>query len=264
MITPLLVRTSFVSLTLLAVFDVARAQSPAPIQLRLVVQRRIDEMTTPQTFGLTGANKPNGRMYRLRESIPGKLPEYVAREDGGLRLSIADAAADGWLAFYRSPPGVDEPRNSRFAAVLYGAGGERRWTVALNELMSRPDRLEITDVRYAGGRLYFNESCQSYSREAGGRCSSLVRVDPVARRVDWRTPPLVSNGIFILHGPWVISGYGFTAEPDSVFVIDRETGRILARARVDTAPEYLEVKDGRLYVMTSRSLYVFEIVQGRR
>jgi hypothetical protein len=187
----------------------------------------------------------------------------VAREEDGMQLSIADPTADGWLAFYRTPPGRDEPRNSRSAAVLYGAGGERKWALGLNPLMSRPDRLEVTDVRYAGGRLYFNESCQSYSREAGGRCSSLVRADPAAGRVDWRTPPLVSNGIFILYGPWVIAGYGFTAEPDFVRVIDRETGRILATARVDTAPEYLEVRNGRLNVMTSRSLYVFEIVPGR-
>jgi hypothetical protein len=240
----------------------ARAQSVTPVHLRLVVQRRIGAMTTPQTFGLTGANKPNGRMYRLRESVPDKTPEYVPRQEDGLDLSIAEATSDGWLAFYRSPPGRDEPRNSRFAAVMYGAGGERRWTLPLNPLLSRPDRLEITDVRYANGKLYFNESCQSYAREAGGRCSSLVRVDPVTRRVEWRTPPRVSNGIFILDGTLVIAGYGFTAEPDSVRVIDRETGRILAATGVDTAPEYLEVKDGRLYVMTSWSLYVYEIVPG--
>lgn len=236
------------------------AQAAAPVHLRLVVQRRIGAMTTPQTFALTGANKPNGRMYRLRESVPDKTPEYVARQVDGLGLSIAEATSDGWLAFYRSPPGRDEPRNSRFAAVMYGAGGQRRWTLPLNPLLSRPDRLEITDVRYANGKLYFNESCQGYAREAGGRCSSLVRVDPAAGHVEWRTPPRVSNGIFILDGAYVVAGYGFTAEPDSVRVIDRETGRILAATGVDTAPEYLEVKGGRLYVMTARSLYVYRIV----
>jgi hypothetical protein len=252
-------------LALVATFatDVAHAQTPATVRLRLVVQRRIGATTTPQTFGLSGANKPNGRMYRLRQAIPDRAPDYVAREMDGLELYVADPAADGWLAFYRGAPGSDEPRNSRYVAVLYGAAGERRWTLPLNPLMSRPDHLEVTDVRYAGGRLYFNESCQSYSREAGGRCSSLVRADPAAGRVDWRTPPLVSNDVFILYGPWVISGYGFTAEPDSVFVVDRETGRVLASARVDSAPDYLEVKDGRLYVMTARTLYVFEIVRGR-
>jgi outer membrane protein assembly factor BamB len=249
--------------TALAAAAPVAGQSAAPVHLRLVVQRRIGAMTTPQTFGLTGANKPNGRMYRLREFIPGKTPEFVARQQDGLDLSIAEATSDGWLAFYRSPPGRDEPRNSRFITVLYSPDGERRWTLPLNPLLSRPDRLEITDVRYANGKLYFNESCQSYAREAGGRCSSLVRVDPVRGRLEWRTPPRVSNGIFILDGTYVIAGYGFTAEPDSVRVIDRETGRILAATGVDTAPEYLEVKDGRLYVMTSRSLYVYEIVRER-
>jgi hypothetical protein len=250
-------------LATLAVAD-AHAQTPGPVRLRLVSQRRIGGMDEPRTVGLTGANRQNGRNYRFRESFPHDLPEYVEREVDYLPLAIADSTADGWLAFYRSPPGRFDARNASFEVVLHGVGGEQRWKRVLNDHLSRPDHLEITDVRYADGKLYFNESCQSYSREAAGRCSSLVRIDPATNRVEWRTRPLVSNGIFILHGPWVITGYGFTAEPDSVFVIDRETGRVLATAPVDKMPDYLEVKDGRLYVTTLHSLYVFDLATDGR
>lgn len=250
-------------LATLAVGDV-QAQTPGAVRLRLVSQRRIGGMETPRALGLTGANRQNGRNYRFRETFSQDLPEYVLRDVDHLPLSIADSTADGWLAFYRSPPGRLEPRNSSFEVVLHGAGGEQKWKRVLNDHLSRPDHLEITDIRYDGGKLYFNESCQSYSREAGGRCSSLVRIDPATNRVEWRTRPLVSNGIFILHGPWVITGYGFTAERDSVFVIDRETGRVLASAQVDKMPDYLEMKDGRLYVTTQRSLYVFDITTDGR
>ena len=32
----------------------------------------------------------------------------------------------------------------------------------------------LKNVRYDGGVLYFNEACQSYSKEAQGKCSSIV------------------------------------------------------------------------------------------
>jgi hypothetical protein len=195
--------------------------------------------------------------------VPDKTPEFVPRAEDGLELFVADATGEGWLAFYRTPlERWEGAANPEFAAALFSPSGERRWKLRLNDFLSRPDRLEIQDVRYSGGRLYFNEACQSYSREALGRCSSLVRVDPAARLVDWRTPPLTSNGVFILHGPWVIAGYGFTAEPDFLHVVDRETGRVLARRRLDSAASYLEMKDGRLHVVTYNSVYVFE-VEGR-
>jgi len=109
------------------------------------------------------------------------------------------------------------------------------------------------------GRLYFNEACQTYSREAGGECSSLLRVDPVQGTVDWRTAPLVSNNIILLHGEHVVAGYGFTAVPDTLFLIDRATGRILDRQPLDSAHSYLEFVGDELVVVTSNQVYTFGI-----
>ncbi|HEV2129595.1 MAG TPA: hypothetical protein VGR27_00745 [Longimicrobiaceae bacterium] len=202
-------------------------------------------------LGLTGVNKPNGMEYRLRHSVPAATPTSLPRQVGGLELFIADPAPEGWLGVYREPlERMEAPANPRFRAILFAEDGERFWTLDLNRFLSRPDHLEIQDVRYQEGELYFNEACQSYSREASGRCSSLVRVDPRRQAVEWRTPPLASNNIFILHGPHVIAGYGFTAEPDSLFWIRRETGEIVARRRLDSAHAYLEVREGELVVVT--------------
>lgn len=202
-------------------------------------------------LGLTGANKPNGMDYRLRQSVPQATPHFLPRHLDGLELFIADPAPEGWLGFYREPlQRMETPANPRFRALLFGEEGERLWDLDLNRFLSRPDHLEIQDVRYQEGELYFNEACQSYSREAGGRCSSLVRVDPARQEVEWRTPPRTSNNIFILHGPHVIAGYGFTAEPDSLFWIRRETGEIVTRRRLDSAHSYLEIREGDLVVVT--------------
>lgn len=216
-----------------------------------------------RALGLTGENKPNGLEFRLRRSIPAHTPAWVPRMRGPLELFIADQTPDGWLAFYRTPLAqMRGAANPRFVVVMRQAADAVAWDLELNPLLSRPERLEVTDLRYADGRLYFNESCQSYSREAGGRCSSLVRVDPRAGRVDWRTPPLVSNNVFVVRGPYVAAGYGFTDEPDAVSLVDRATGRILATHGLDSAPAYLEFRDGDLHVVTQGSLYRFRVPMG--
>jgi len=69
-------------------------------------------------------------------------------------------------------------------------------------------------VHYDGGVVYFNEACQSYSREAGGKCSSVVAVDVASGRLLWRSAPLTSNGELLVVGDYVVAAYGFTAEAD--------------------------------------------------
>jgi hypothetical protein len=236
------------------------AETPAP-DARLV-RRRAEPLNGRgyAQLGLTGANKPNGLEYRLRQEVPSRRPAYVKAELDGLQLFIADSTSDGWMAFYRGPlGGGPNGANVSYRAVMHRADGSRAWDTNLNRFLSRTDHLEVQDIRYADGRLYFNEACQSYSREAGGACSSLLRVDPVAAATDWRTPPLTSNNVILLHGPYVIAGYGFTAEEDSLFLIDRATGRILDRQPLDSAHGYLEMVGNELLVVTTNQVYVFGI-----
>jgi hypothetical protein len=200
-------------------------------------------------WGLTGENKPNGPQYRFRESVPAGTPAYVARTREALRLMIADTTPDGWLAFYKGPLGEDWA-NAQYRATLYAPDGSMRFDLPLNPLLSATRHLEIQDIRYADGTLYFNEACQTYARDAGGRCSALLAVDPHAARVLWRTAPLTSNNILLVHGPHIIAGYGFTAEPDSLFLLRRSDGVVLDRLGLDSAHRYLEIRDGVLHVLT--------------
>jgi hypothetical protein len=189
----------------------------------------------------TGVNKPNGFEYRYRQSVPPGVPGYVPRTRGAEQLWIADSTRAGWLAFYRTPP-EPEWRNSSFTAALYGPDGTVRWTLPLNPLLSRTTQLEIQDIRLGDdGDLYFNEACQTYARDADRQCSGLLRVDPVPGRVVWRTAPLISNNVLLLEGPFVIAGYGFTAEPDSLYLVARADGRVVARLGLDSAHQYLEL-----------------------
>jgi hypothetical protein len=184
-----------------------------------------------------------------------EVPAFVQLTAGTLELFIldkvriaapADASEDGLLAFYRDPYGASScdlsgPSNCSFGAALYHCSGKLLWVLGLNAFMSRPDRLEVQDIRFDGGTLYFNEACQSYSKEANGRCSSLVAVDTAAKKVMWRSPPLTSNGMFTVAGKHLITGYGFTAEPDFLFVVKRSDGSIAQRIPVATGPQHIEL-----------------------
>lgn len=208
--------------------------------------------------GLTGENKPGSPVLRFRRSVPEATPASIARDLGGLELFIAEAIPEGWLAFYKGQCGTLGDV-CQYRARLHDADGNVRWDLGLNRFLEQPRYVEIQDVRYRNGALFFNEACATYSAEAGGQCSSLVRLDPVFEEVAWRTPPLTSNNLFIFHDRWIVAGYGFTGEPDALFLIDARTGEIAARADLDAAHQYLEVDDDVLYVLTYRSLYQFAL-----
>ncbi len=59
-----------------------------------------------------------------------------------------------------------------------------------------------------------------------------------SKRLRWRSPALVANaGNFVLLNDTIVSGYGFTAEPDYLYAIDRATGRVKGRLLLPSSPE---------------------------
>jgi hypothetical protein len=226
------------------------AQAPSGVAAAQVACSPLDDTRTPPLDPQSGRLRshvtgqlsadPRGMSGRSWNGNP--VPDFVPRTLGTLELFLLDAADGGYLALYREPYNLRSCQlsgsgNCAYEARHYDPRGQLRWKVGLNDILSRPDHLEIQDIRLAGGVLYFNEACQSYAEEADGRCSSLVAVDPAARRVLWRTPPLVSNNRFVIRGCYVVAGYGFTAETDHVFLVSRATGAVLQDVPLASAPE---------------------------
>jgi len=183
-----------------------------------------------------------------------QVPYFVPLGEGTAELFLLDRVGDEFMAFYRDPYDASSCAlsghdNCHYFVKLYDLEGQVRWSVALHELLSAPRYLEVQDVRWADGTLYFNEACQSYASGAKGKCSALVAYDPVAKQVRWRTRPLVSNNMFVLHGDYIVCGYGFTSERDHVFVVRRRDGKIMQKLSVPTAPEHFAIAgDGALEV----------------
>ena len=69
-------------------------------------------------------------------------------------------------------------------------------------------------------------------------------------------------GNFIVKGDAIISGYGFTAEKDHLYILNlnKSNGRIVQRVSVCSAPDFLVEKGGRLFARTYNTDYVFKFL----
>lgn len=110
------------------------------------------------------------------------------------------------------------------------------------------------------GILYVSNGHRTYASESKGKNAYLTAIDLKAGKALWRSRPLVSNTRnFAIVGDVIVTGYGFTREPDFLFLVDRKTGGVIATHPLKTGPDYVLEKDGRLYVRAYDTDYVFEI-----
>lgn len=184
-----------------------------------------------------------------------QVPGFVPLMEETAELFLLDRVGDEFMAFYRDPYGASScglggDENCHYFVRAYDVEGNERWRVSLHELLSASTYLEVQDIRWADGTLYFNEACQSYSSGAGGKCSALVAYDPATSTVRWRTRSLVSNGEFLVHGDYIVTGYGFTNERDYIYVVRRGDGKIMQKLSVPKAAERFVLTDDGLLEVT--------------
>ena len=79
--------------------------------------------------------------------------------------------------------------------------------------------------------------------------------------VKWISEDQVCNSRnFIIVGNTIICGYGFTKESDYLNMLDLNTGEVVEKIPMVSAPEYLLLKDKLLYVLTYETVYEFALV----
>lgn len=145
---------------------------------------------------------------------------------------------------------------------LVGASARTRaleYAYDFRNFLSPPGGGELERVvwaREADGVLYVETAHLTYSSASHGRTAYLSAIDLDTRKTLWRSRALVANArTFVLAGDRIVSGYGFTAEPDFLYLLDRGTGRALERLKVPSAPERITLRGNLLRVRTyDRSL----------
>ena len=197
-------------------------------------------------------HRDNHPAAKLR-SAPPDIPKTFA----GLRLGVLLDHGSHTIAIY----------GGRFVVVI--EQGVASAIVDYQEFLA-PERLsapehgqfqqqEITWAERRDGVLYTCQGGGSYAREVFGKKSYLTAIDPTDGALLWRSAPLVCNANFVMLGSHIVSGYGFTDEPDFLFVIDRTTGKTVTRRKLASGPSHLIVDGKHLFVRTYDHDYDFEL-----
>ncbi|WP_437630665.1 hypothetical protein [Sorangium sp. So ce854] len=193
----------------------------------------------------------------------GALPSFVRRRYRDHALVKAIDHGDH-LALLYGPSFSD----ARFAAIV-DAG---RKVVAFLDFKAflEPPEIAPGEASFAQGRvvwavardgvLYVSSGHMTYAASSKGKNAFLSAIDLASGQLLWQSAPLVCNAEnFVLRGDHLLCGYGFTAEPDSLYVLERATGKIVSKLPIKSKPDFLVEKEGKLFVRTYDTDYIFEI-----
>lgn len=181
------------------------------------------------------------------------LPSFVPLRFRAARLVRAIRQPERILAVY----GADFS-SGRYLVALDRATGRFSYGFDFRAYAYAPDapaaerEFVYQDIAWAaeeGNTLYVAHAHNTYARSSRGMNAYLTAIDTRGGRVLWRSAPLVANASnFELVGEHIVSGYGFTKEPDFLFLLDKRTGAVVQRLPVRSGPEYIIAKGDRLHV----------------
>lgn len=139
-----------------------------------------------------------------------------------------------------------------------------------SDYMYAPDLVEadkefvdetVHDAKIVNGILYVSVFHYTYAESAPSN-AYIVAISLEDYSVIWKSQPLVCNSLnFEIVDDIIFCGYGFTAEPDYLYQLDRITGCVLDKTELKSKADYIIFADDRLYVRTYDTDYVFEVVK---
>lgn len=152
--------------------------------------------------------------------------------------------------------------------VCITKGGEVITELEFTEYMYAPDMVEadrdyvderVQDAKICNGVLYVSISHLTYAESAPSN-AYIMAISLEDYSIIWKSEPLVCNAYnFEIVDDIIFTGYGFTAEPDYLFQIDRLTGTVLEQYKIKSRADYIIYKDDKLFVRTYNTDYVFEV-----
>lgn len=120
----------------------------------------------------------------------------------------------------------------------------------------------IHDVRSKDGILYVCCSHNTYASSAPHNAYIMALDMNDGYNVLWKSAPLTCNAnVFAIVGDNIVCGYGFTNEPDYMYVLNRFNGERLDTVKLKTGPDYFYEINGKVYVRTYDMNYVFNITE---
>lgn len=207
---------------------------------------------------------PRLELVSSRYRDPGTLPPERRAPPRWAPRTYRGATLDGAVRQGRNVFLVYE---GRYVVGADARTQELRYAFDFRAFTQPPNRGEfepVTWAREAAGVLYVSNSHLTYASQTKGRNAYLSAIDLETTRTLWRSPALVANSrTFVVTGDLIVAGYGFTAEPDFLYLLDRRTGKVLDRLAVPSAPEIVRLRGSMLHVQTYDRQVVARIVRQR-
>lgn len=188
---------------------------------------------------------PSDRLMELPETVPtsykGNLLIKAIRQAKTITLIYGKDYSGGRYLI------VMEPESGKFR---YGFDFINYAYAPHNDAKDRDFVFQNTDWAVEeGNTLYVSHSHLTYARSSKGMNAYITAIDTRSNRVLWRSPSLVSNANnFEVIGNLIVSGYGFTAEPDYLYLLDKKTGDVKQQLAVKSKADYIIHKDNKIYV----------------
>ena len=202
---------------------------------------------------------PSGELRLERLSSSPRQPTYAAELE---LFDLPEKALALFGGLEARPRAIPQPG---VTIVVYGAGfvaafgprGGMKYAFDLRSFGFPPTSLvpraygpqEITWARQLGRVLVVQTNHLGYATDSGGRNGYLTGIDLDTGKVRWRSPALVANAQnFVVVKGLIVSGYGFTAEKDWLYVVDPATGRVRDRLALPSMAERISVRGERIVV----------------
>lgn len=188
-------------------------------------------------------------------------------------------AAEKGIRLPNTLPYTDDTYN--YSAINNAEGGELSLTVYnhvdqtlcgifyFDEFITPPDQgtglfADFTEpgIDYAevkDGILYVALGHRTYAA-ANPHKSYIVAIDTTTGETLWRSEDQVCGSHnFVFEGDSIICGYGFTDEPDYIYILNKKNGKTQKQIKVKSAPYYFVPQEDQLYVITYNTEYLYSI-----
>ncbi|HTN90325.1 MAG TPA: hypothetical protein VL242_41905, partial [Sorangium sp.] len=241
----------------------APAGSSAAPRLVKVTEQKNTITDEAEWFARNGLSLPVLQVPTGPRSGARPLPSFVPTRYGNQELVKAIDHGDHLALFYG--PSFAE---ARFVAILDAA----HRVVAFFDFESflEPPAFAPKEAEFVRGHvgwavakdgvLYVSSGHRTYAASSKGKNAYLSALDLATGQLLWQSAPLVCNAEnFVLRGDHLLCGYGFTAEPDFLYVLERATGKVVSKLPMKSGPEFLVEKEGKLFVRTYDTDYVFDL-----
>ncbi len=221
---------------------------PALVTLSETPNAITDEQAWLDRYRLARPGEPSGDgLADVPFSYRGALLLRVVRQPEATLLIYGEPGAGRYLVGLDASGGFLFAYD--FAAYLRAPAGAPAVT-----------KQGLTWAALAGDWLYVQTNHMTYAAESGGRNGYVTALNAGTGALRWRSRPLVANArTFGVVDDGLVTGYGFTAEPDFLYVLDRFTGEVEHETRLKTAPEWIVRQGERLLVRAYDSDYEFAL-----